>query len=99
MQNKECPNSNFWQKMTREGRIIVEIFVAGAGLIFWLTATVLNPITDVKRDIAQIKENTAEIKLSLERHLSKSEITDEQIRSRVADQDKAIAIILERITK
>jgi len=95
----ENSEKNFWDKLTKEGRIVIEIFVAGAGLIFWLTATVLNPITDVKRDIAQIKENTAEIKLSLERHLSKSEITDEQIRSRVADQDKAIAIILERIAK
>ncbi len=98
MTEKECvKEKNFWEMMTKEGRIIIEIFVAGAGIVFWLMATVLNPINDVKHDISNIKDNLSVLNKSLEKTISELKADDLSQKLEITEHDKEIAIILEKI--
>jgi site-specific DNA-adenine methylase len=88
---------NFLEKITKGGRLLVEIFFAGAGLIFWLSATVLNPLTDVRKDIVEIKKDVASIADRLEKNISKLEYSDTCQKEAINKLDKDIAIIQEKI--
>jgi hypothetical protein len=79
------------------GRIVIEVFLAGAGLIFWISATVLNPINDVKYDIREIKKDIATLNSNVEKHLTQGTIIDGRQDGELTEHDKEIAIILEKI--
>lgn len=45
-----------------KGKFLLSVFLAGSGLVMWLIATVFNPQTETKQNVALIQRDVSEIK-------------------------------------
>jgi hypothetical protein len=71
--------------ITDRARLVLEVFLAGSGLMLWVSAMFFNPMNDVKTDLKLIKQEISTIE---ENHLVHVQDSIKAIEDRNAEADK-----------
>jgi hypothetical protein len=71
--------------ITDRARLVLEVFLAGSGLMLWVSAMFFNPMNDVKTDLKLIKQEISTIE---ENHLTHVQNSIIRIEKRNEEADK-----------
>jgi hypothetical protein len=71
--------------ITNRARLVLEVFLAGSGLMLWVGVMFFNPMNDVKTDLKLIKQEISTLK---ENHLVHVQASIKAIEDRNAEADK-----------
>jgi hypothetical protein len=87
--------------ITSRARLVLEVFLAGTGLMLWVSGVIFSPINEVKTDIKLIQQDINTIQLNHEQHIQEmvAEIadvkkTEADLDARLETQNEAIIELL-----
>jgi len=73
-----------------EGKLLVSVFLAGTGIVFWAVGYFFNPVKNMEKDVALIQQSVANINTNHEVHIQDilEEIKD--IRNKDVETDRRL---------
>jgi hypothetical protein len=97
--NNGAMESKIWGVVTGRGRIILEVFLMGTGLMAWIFAMFLSPIADVRKDISLIQKDIQVIQTNHEAHIQACLEQMSELKQEIVDLNKQVIVQNESIIR